>query len=230
MSPTNVEKRIKLPASLRNFDVDHYLKSLKFSLYTMRRPLDGFWDLIHEGRGSLAAAHTLVAIMIIVEILRLVLTNFQFININMETFSAWLIMGQILLPMLLWSLANWSLTTLFEGKGKISHIYMGTAYALTPMIIINAVLIPISHIITFEEGALYWVFTGLAVIWFVLLLLCAMKEIHDYTFGKAIITSLASILAIGIMIFIFIMFFAVVSGGIAYFYSIGQELAFRFLG
>ncbi|MCL2016931.1 MAG: YIP1 family protein [Defluviitaleaceae bacterium] len=233
MSPTKTKPSgnpIKAAISRTNFDFDNYFKTLKFSLYTMRRPLDGFWDLIHERRGSLAAAHTIVALAVIVEIFRMVLTNFQFIQVNMETFSAWMVLGQVLLPLLLWSVANWSLTTLFEGKGKISDIYMGTAYAMTPMIIINAALIPVSHVITFEEGALYWVFTGFGVVWFVLLILCAMKEIHDYSFGKAIITSLASILAIGIMIFIFIMFFAVVSGGLAYFYSIGQEVAFRFLG
>jgi len=60
-----------------------YLGSLRYSLYTMRRPLDGFWDLVHEKRGSMAAAHTLVVLAVIVEILRLVLTNFQFNPINM---------------------------------------------------------------------------------------------------------------------------------------------------
>jgi len=211
------------------YDWENYRKSLRYCLYTMSRPLDGFWDLIHERRGTIAAANTIIILAVIVEILRMVLTSFQFINTNMETFSAWLVVGQIVLPVLLWSLANWSLTTLFDGKGKISQIYMGVAYAMAPMVIINAALIPISHIITYDEGALYWVFTGIGTVWFVLLMLCAMKEIHDYSFGKAIVTSLATLAAIGIMVFIFIMFFAVISDGIAYFYSIGQEAFFRFV-
>ena len=204
-----------------------YKRSLKYSLYTMRRPFDGFWDLIHEKRGSMAAAHTLVALAIIVEILRLVLTNFQFININMEAFSAYFVILQMLSPILLWTLANWCLTTLFDGKGKMSHIYMGIAYAYTPVIIINAILIPVSHIITADEGAIYWTLTSLGVLWFIVLLLVAMKEIHDYSFLKAIITSLITVFAIGVILFIFMMFFAVVSDGIVYFYAIYQELNYR---
>ncbi|MCL2605315.1 MAG: YIP1 family protein [Defluviitaleaceae bacterium] len=216
-----------MTARLTRFDWHGYLRSLRFSLYTMRRPLDGFWDLIHEKRGSMAAAHTIVAIAVIVEILRLVLTNFQFINLNMEMFSAWWVLGQMVIPILLFSVANWCLTTLFDGKGKISHIYMGYAYAMVPQIIINAALVPISHVITYSEGAFHWMFTIIGYMWFVLLLLCAMKEIHDYSFSKSILTTILSLFAIGIMIFIFIMFFAVVSDGVAYFVSIAQEAIFR---
>jgi hypothetical protein len=204
-----------------------YVKSLRFSLYTMRRPLSGFWDLVHEKRGSMAAAHTLVAANVIVSILRVVLSNFQFINWNMEVFSAWIMIIQILLPIILWVVANWCLTTLFDGKGKMEHIYMGLAYAHAPMIIINAILIPVSHMITFQEGALFWTMTSLGTLWFVLLVLCAMKEIHDYSFAKTIITSILTIFAILVMLFIFMMFFAVVSDGIVYFYSLYQEVVYR---
>jgi len=209
------------------FDFGAYFKSLRYSLYCMRKPLAGFWDLIHEGYGSMAAAHTIVVVTMIVQMLRLTTTNFQFININMETFNVLIVMLNVLVPLLLWCVANWSLTTLMDGKGKLSHIYMGVAYALVPMTLIDALLIPVSHVITADEGALYWMFTSLGMGWFVLLLLCAMKEIHDYSFTKAILSSLLTILAIGIIVFIFIMFFAVISDGVAYVIALVQEILFR---
>ena len=215
------------PGFFRSPAFREYIRSLKFALYTMRRPLDGFWDLIHEKRGSMAAAHTLMGLMIIVSIMQVMLTNFQFNWWNLEVFSAWFMIAQIVLPVVLWVVANWCLTTLFDGKGKMSHIYMAMAYAHAPMIIIYAMLIPISHIITFDEGAFYWIFYTLSSLWFVLLVLCGMKEIHDYSFGKTILTSIVTIIAIGIMLFIFMMFFAVVSDGIVYFYSLYQEVAYR---
>ena len=204
-----------------------YLDSLRYCLFTMRRPLVGFWDLIHEGKGSMAAAHTIVVVAIIVEIMRLTLTNFQFILINLENFNVLMVVMQIIVPLGLWSVANWSLTTLMDGKGRLRDIYMGTAYAMAPMIIINAILIPISHIITFDEGMLYWLAGSIGMLWFVMLMLCAMMEIHDYSMSKTILSSLFTIVAIGIMIFVFVMFFAVISDGIAYFVSIARELMFR---
>jgi len=220
-------KNVTRRGFFRNFDFDHYRKSLRFSLYTMRRPLDGFWDLIHEGRGSMAAAHTIVFLTIIVEVLRLTVSNFIAVELFMETFNILIVFLNILVPLLLWVVANWSLTTLMDGKGRLGDIYMGMAYAMTPMTIINAILIPVSHIVTFDEIALYWMFYSIGMGWFVLLVLCAMKEIHDYSFGKAIFSSLITIVAIGVIIFIFIMFFAVVSDAIMYFVSLFQEMRFR---
>jgi hypothetical protein len=193
----------------------------------MRRPLDGFWDLIHEKRGSMAAAHTIVAIAIIVEILFIVLTSFQNIPVNMEMFNAWFVVFQMLITILLFSAANWCLTTLFDGKGRFRDIYMGYAYAMTPQVIVKAVIIPVSHVLAYQEGMLISLLYNIGWIWFILLVLCAMKEIHDYSLTRAIVTSIASLIAIGIMVFIFIMFFAVVSDGIVYFVSVGQEALFR---
>lgn len=47
-------------ASLKKKEIfTHYLASLKFALYCITHPLDGFWDLTHERRGSYAAANTI---------------------------------------------------------------------------------------------------------------------------------------------------------------------------
>ena len=220
-------KSVTRRGPFRNFDFDHYFKSLRFALYTMRRPLDGFWDLVHEKRGSMAAAHTIVFLTIVVEVLRLTVTNFQAIMIFMEGFNVIIVFLNILVPLLLWVVANWSLTTLMDGKGRLGDIYMGMAYAMTPMTLINMILIPVSHVMTYDEITLYWMFYSIGTGWFVLLILCAMKQIHDYSFGKAIFSSLITIVAIGVIIFIFIMFFAVVSDAIMYFVSLFQEMRFR---
>jgi len=205
----------------------NYLDSLKFSLYTMRRPLDGFWDLIHEKRGSLAAAHTLVILYILVQIIYLTQTNFTFINFQMETFNSVFEVLGIVGPLLLFSLANWCLTTLFDGKGRISDIYMGYAYAMVPQIIVRIIITPLTHIVTFDEVMILVLLWYIGEYGFYLLIICAMMQIHDYSFSKAIITTILSIAAMGIMVFIFLMFFAVVSDGAAYFYSLGQEALFR---
>ncbi|MDR0273033.1 MAG: YIP1 family protein, partial [Clostridiales bacterium] len=127
---TAIKKRFTGEAFLK------YIESLLFSLYTMRRPLDGFWDLVHEKRGSMAAAHTIVVTFILVQIVYLTQTSFMWININMEAFSSLYVVLNNLGPLLLFSVSNWCLTTLFDGKGRISDIYMGYAYALVPQLLI----------------------------------------------------------------------------------------------
>jgi len=208
---------------------NHFGKTLKYSLYVCTHPLDGFWDLTHEKRGSIAAANVIIALAVVVEVLRLTLSNFQFVSINMEYFNSVIVALRILLPVGLWTVANWSLTTLMDGKGRMFEIYMSVCYALTPYVIINAVMIVLSQIITFEEGAVYWVLAGFAAIWTGILILAAMMMVHDYSLAKTIGSSLLTIVGMGIMVFIFVIFFSLVSDAIAYFVSLYKEILFRVL-
>jgi len=208
---------------------NHLGKTLKYSLYVCTHPLDGFWDLTHEKRGSIGAANVIIALAVVVEVLRLTLTNFQFVSINMEYFNSVIVALRILLPVGLWTVANWSLTTLMDGKGRMFEIYMSICYAFTPYVIINAVMIVLSQIITFDEGAVYKVLAGFAIVWTALLILAAMMMVHDYSLTKTIGSSFLTIVGMGIMVFIFVIFFSLVSDAIAYFVSLYKEILFRVL-
>jgi hypothetical protein len=205
----------------------HVGKTLRYSLYVSTHPLDGFWDLTHEKRGSIAAANIIAAVAVIVEVLRLTLTNFQFVTINMEYFNSIIVALRILLPIGLWTVANWSLTTLMDGKGRMFEIYMGICYALTPYVIINIIMIILSQFITFEEGAIYWVLAGFSALWTGLLILAAMMMIHDYSLVKTVLSSLLTVVGMGVMVFVFVIFFSLVSDAFAYFWSLYKEILFR---
>ena len=204
-------------------------KTLKYSLYVSTHPLDGFWDLTHENRGSIAAANVIVGTAIIVEVLKTTLTSFQFITVNMEYFNAIIVALRILAPVLLWTVANWSLTTLMDGKGRMFEIYMGVCYSLAPYVIINVLMIILSQFITFEEGAIYWVLAGFSALWTGLLILSAMMMIHDYSLVKTVLSSLLTVVGMGVMVFIFVIFFSLVSDAVAYFISLYKEILFRLM-
>jgi len=207
----------------------HVGKTLKYSLYVCTHPLDGFWDLTHEKRGSIAAANIIIALAVIVEVLRLTLTNFQFVTINMEYFNSIIVALRILLPVGLWTVANWSLTTLMDGKGRMFEIYMSICYALTPYVIINVIMIILSQFITFEEGAIYWVLSGFAALWTGLLILSAMMMVHDYSLLKTLFSSFLTVIGMGVMVFIFVIFFSLISDAFAYFVSLYKEIMFRLI-
>jgi hypothetical protein len=206
---------------------EHVGKTLKYSLYVSTHPLDGFWDLTHENRGSLAAANIIVAASVIIEVLRMTLTSFQFVRVNMENFNALIVFMRILLPVFLWTLANWSLTTLMDGRGKMGEIYMAVAYALAPSVIINAVMIILSQVLTFDEAAVYRLLSGLSIGWTALLIIAGMMMVHDYSLAKTFLSSFLTIIGMGIIVFIFVIFFSLVSDSIAYFVSLYKEILFR---
>jgi hypothetical protein len=208
---------------------NHLGKTLKYSMYVCTHPFDGFWDLTNEKRGSIAAANVIITAAVIVEVLRWTLTSFMFVRVNMENFNAIIVFLRILLPVFLWTLANWSLTTLMDGKGRMRDIYMAVAYAMAPSVIINIIMIILSQFITYEEGAIYWFLSVLAIGWTGILIICGMMMIHDYSMGKTLLSSFLTIIGMGIIVFIFVVFFSLVSDSIAYFMSMYREILFRFI-
>ena len=202
-------------------------KTLRYSLHVIVRPFDGFWDLTRERRGSMAAANFIVFMTLLTRILQLQYTSFLFVRVNWARINVFTQMLSILLPLLIWCVANWSLTTLFEGKGRMRDIYLGSAYSLTPYVLIQLPLILISNMVTVEEGAFYSVLSSISLIWCGLLLVVAMMMIHDYSLGKTLAFMVMSVFGMLVIIFVMMLFFSLVSDGIAYFVSLYKELSFR---
>jgi hypothetical protein len=206
---------------------EHYLKTLKFALYCITHPLDGFWDLTHEKRGSIAAANTILALTLLTNICKLQYTSFVFNKVYMPEENIWILLASVLFPLALWSVGNWALTTLFNGKGRLNQVYMATCYAMTPYVLIQLPLIVLSNMITVEEGALYTVLSILSLIWVAMLILSAMMQIHEYSLSKTLLFTIASIFAMLVMIFILLIFFSMISQGVSYFISLVREILFR---
>ena len=104
--------------SVRRAKWDKYVASMKYAKYVLFHPFDGFWDLTHEKRGSLAAATTYLALFLITRVVQLLFTNFQFINAPLQYINIFEQAASLLLPFLILCLANWSKTTLFDCNGR----------------------------------------------------------------------------------------------------------------
>ena len=109
-----------------------YFKNFKFAFYCMTHPLDGYWDLTHEKRGSLAVANTILILTLVARIASLQFTSFIFNQVYWPEVNIFLYLGSILFPLALWVVGNWALTTLFDGKARLPQIYMATCYAMLP--------------------------------------------------------------------------------------------------
>lgn len=206
---------------------EKYIDSLKFALYCTTHPLDGFWDLTHEKRGTYAAANTILALALLIRILKLRYTSFLFMEVYWEDLNIFMYLASIVFPLALWVLGNWGLTTLFDGKGRLGQVYMATCYAFTPYVLIQFPLMIFSNFVTVQEAEFYSVVSLLSLVYSALLIIAAMGQIHEYSAGKNLLFVVATLFAMLVMIFILMIFFSMVAQGIAYFISLGKELMFR---
>ncbi len=204
-----------------------YLNSLKFALYCMTHPLDGFWDLTHERRGSYAAANTILIATLAVRLAKLRFTSFIFLTVYWEELNIFLYLASILFPLALWVVGNWALTTLFDGKGRLGQVYMATCYGLTPYPVIQLPLMIMSNFVTIEEGQFYSVLSVISLVYAALLIIAAMGQIHEFSAGKNLLFTVATLFAMLVMIFILMIFFSMISQGVLYIISLVKEFLFR---
>jgi hypothetical protein len=204
-----------------------YWKSFKFAFYCATHPIDGFWDLTHEKRGTYAAANTILIITIISRIMKLQFTSFVVDPVYWEDINIFLYIGSIIFPLLIWVVGNWALTTLFDGKGRLGQVYMATCYCLLPYPLIQFPLIILSNMVTKEEMQFHTTLSAVSLIWVLVWIVFAMGQIHEYSFGKNILFTVASLFAMLVIVFILLLFFSMISQGVAYFISFGKEFLFR---
>ena len=213
--------------TFKNPKLQKYKDSLKFSLYCISHPLDGFWDLTHERRGTYAAANTILLATLLIRVMKLRYTSFIFMTVYWEDLNIFLYLASVLFPLALWVIGNWALTTLFDGKGRLGQVYMATCYALAPYPLVQFPLMIFSNFVTVDEAEFYAVLSMLSLLYAAILIVVAMGQIHEYSAGKNLLFTIATLFAMLVMIFILMIFFSMISQGVAYFISLARELLFR---
>lgn len=214
------QKRRMVPATGRLRD------ELMFGVYTMFHPFNGFYELKNEKRGSKKAAGIFTASAVLAYLLR----NFAsgYLQKNVDSAPSLLSsLANVLLPVALWCVANWCLTSLMDGKGTMSDIFTATAYSLLPMILFTTITTVVSHFLVGDELVMLNFVYVIGIAWTLLLVFLSMINTHEYTLSRAVAVFLLSVLVIGIILFLLMILFSLSGRMVSLVYNIIEELSFR---
>jgi len=203
-----------------------YWEELLYAFHLVFHPFDGFWDLKHEKRGSVRAASTILVITMLAFFYNAIGKGYTF-NPRGDFSNVFLQVLAIGLPFILFCVANWCLTTLFDGEGGFKDIYVAAGYSLAPLppfVIISTIL---SNIVTVDSSAIVTMITTIGVVWMVFLLFFGTLVTHDYSLGKNLITILGTIVAMAIIMFVVILFASLVVKMIMFIATIVSEIGNR---
>ncbi len=203
-----------------------YKQELFYTFHIVYHPFDGFWDLKHEKRGSFRAAVTVLGVVILAFFYQSVGTGY--LMNPQDTYST--IFAQILsigVPIALWTIANWCLTTLFDGEGSLKDIFIACCYALAPMPVLLVISTIASNVVTLNEAAIVDLLVTVAFIWALGLIFFGMMVTHDYSMFKTFVTTIATILAMAVIMFVAILFTSLLGKMLSFITSIYTELSYR---
>ena len=203
-----------------------YLEELLFVFHLSFHPFDGFWDLKHEKRGSVRGGFTILGITIIAFFYQAIGRGYIF-NPR-DTYST--VFVQVLavaVPVILWCLGNWCLTTLFEGEGSFKDIFIATTYSLAPLPLFVITSTILTNVLVATEGSIVSLLVTFGYIWVALLLFFGMLVTHDYSLGKNVLITICTIVAMAVIMFVAILFSSLVMKMATFVISIITEIANR---
>ena len=203
-----------------------YAQEIMFVFHVIFHPFDGFWDLKHEKRGSVRGALTILGATILVFYYQAIGRGY-IMNAKEEYASAGGVVIGILVPLFLWIISNWCLTTLFEGEGSLKDIFIATCYSLAPLAIILVPVTIASNFIIASEVGLITLFSTIAYIWTGILIFFGTMITHDYAMGKNVITTVGTILGMVVIMFIAILFSTLLGKLVGFVTNIVTEIQFR---
>ena len=203
-----------------------YWEELIYPFHLCFHPFDGFWDLKHEKRGSVRAATTILAITILALFYNSIGKGYLF-NPEDKYSTIFVSILSVAIPVVLWSVSNWCLTTLFDGEGSFKDIYIATCYALSPLPIFVIISTILTNVMTSTEGSMVNLIIVFGFIWAAMLLFFGTLVTHDYSLGKNVITILGTILAMLVIMFVIILFSSLVIKMITFVIAIFKEVGNR---
>ena len=205
------------------------LAEIAYLPHFLSHPINGFWEIKKEKRGSLFTALLLLAVYLLSVILSTFFTSYLF-NPYGDFLESVNLFRILLTPVglwLLWCVSSWCLTSLFDGEGSFRDICVATSYALIPLIIVTLLQTAFSHMLTLNEEAVYQLIQGFGYLWFGLLLVLGTLVTHQYTFTKTLLIVLCTILGMCIILYIALLFINLLQQMISLATLLNYELSMR---
>ncbi len=190
--------------SMRKFKL---YREMTFPFYIFRHPIDGFYGVKREKKGSNLSAAIYLALFFAMYVLWIYATNFQFNNNIPSEIDFFEQIIAIFVPFTLWVVANYLVCSIRDGEGKLSDVFQASAYSLLPMILTFPFLTVISQVLTQNEMFVYDTILTLGIIVTVIYFVVMVKEIHYYdmkpTVGNILISLFTGIMILAVLLIVY---------------------------
>ena len=202
-------------------------EKLYYLRYSVFHPFDAFYEMRFRGKGSLLLAVISIILFGILQCVTYQYTGFVMNTAQVESMNSLSIFSTWVAGFILFIVSNWSVTTLLNGKGGMADIAEVVGYSLVPVEIAMIIQVICSNFIIQEEIMIVRVITGIGIVWFVFMIIAGLCVIHEYTFGKNLISIFLSFVAAAIILFLGVLFFTLIEQMVTFIVDVAKEFIRR---
>ncbi len=206
------------------------ISDVRYMFYVLFHPFDGFFEVRFRNKGNYALSAIIVLLYGIISIFDYQYRGF-IINYSPPFYmNSIFIFTVAVFPILLFIISNWSITTLFNGNGKIKDIFIVIAYSLVPKLVFDFIRTLLSNVIILDEVFILNSIVNIGTIWFFFLLFCGLCVTHEYTVFTNIVTLIATFVAAVIIIFLVMLYFILMGKIVGFAAAVFSEVFQRGIG
>ena len=190
-------------------------------------PFEGAQQVKYYNKGSALFATIVLVVYFIATVCSEIYTGFMYNIMDKSNYSSGFSLIRTFGIVLLWTVVNWGLTTLFQGKGNMKQVYIVTCYALIPQIISAILTTVLSNVLVPEESL---VITAISVVCLALtaIMLCVgIMTVHEFGFFKFIVMTIVIILGMLVCVFVIMMIFVLIQQLFTFIGTIYKEVSYR---
>ena len=202
------------------------IKTARFAFYIIFHPIDGFWELKHHKSKTFGAANLILAVLVALNVISVHVTSFHYGILDRDSNNILYNISGFVVPLLAWSVLNWALSTLLDGKATMKQIWAQSVYSLFPLLLSMPLMIFLSYVMTLEESAFYYLIQSIAALWSAFLFIFGNMTIQDYTMSKTLAMALFTIAGIAAAIFIGIILFSTFQQLISFVSTVINEIRY----
>ncbi len=190
-------------------------------------PFEGANQIRYYNKGSAKLASVVLFLYMLSCIISEMYSGFMYNIFDKSSYNALFTILRSIGVVVLWSVVNWGMSTLFQGKGKMKHVYIVTCYALIPLIINNLLSTVLTNVLIPEEAlvitAISVVCTALAAI----MLCVGTMTVHEYGFFKFLAMTVIVVFGMLIVVFVILMVFVLVQQALSFIETVINEVTYR---
>ncbi len=203
------------------------LEDFKYLMHVITHPFDGFYEVRFRGKGNAAMGAIILVLYGLLSIIKYQYTGFIMNDNPMFRMNSITTFLFGIFPYILFCVSNWSVTAIFEGSGKFADIFTVVTYALFPKLVLDAVVVILSNVVTAEEATILTAISGFGVVYFAFLVFAGLATAHEYTAATNVVMIIATFVAAIIIIFLAILYITLIQKVISFCYAFGTELMKR---
>lgn len=190
-------------------------------------PFQTFEDLKYQKLGSVKLSIVITVLFYVSSVLNVISTGFLFQNTLLRNYNALFTLASTVGLVLLWSVCNWLVCSMFDGKGYFKEVYISTTYTLIPLVAFYFIKAIFTNFLPLSAAGLVGGIETAILIYTLFMLCIAMMKIHEYDFFKFLLTTIVVIFFMILVVFIILMGAILVKQLWSFIASIYEEIVYR---